>query len=125
MDFRTRLRRIITLLMGNTRERRKLLLTLSCVVVFITTYALIFPAFALDIENAAEQGGTDVSAAAEVREEAGENVADDPVPSELQDNTPIWKLGIILTELIILGFLSALIVSDLKVINWHNKKRKP
>ena len=39
-------------------------------------------------------------------------------------NTPIWKLGIGLTELIILGFLSALIVSDLKVIIWYNKKKK-
>ena len=36
------------------------MLALSCIVVFVTTYALILPAFTLDKEKAASQGGIDL-----------------------------------------------------------------
>ena len=41
-------------------RRRTVLISLSCVVVFVTTYLLILPAFTLDKEEAAEQGGITV-----------------------------------------------------------------
>lgn len=47
-------------LMNSIHERRKFILALSCLVVFVTTYVLILPAFTLDKEEAAEQGGIDV-----------------------------------------------------------------
>lgn len=37
---------------------------------------------------------------------------------------PLWKLGVGGTELIILGILLHLIISDLKVIRWFEKKKK-
>ena len=37
---------------------------------------------------------------------------------------PVWKLGISGIELIILGILVYLIISDLKVIKWFEKKKK-
>lgn len=60
MDFRTKIIELIKTLIENIHERRKLILALSCVVVFVTTYVLILPAFTLDKEEAAEQGGIDV-----------------------------------------------------------------
>ena len=41
-------------------KRRQIVLTLSVVVVFVTTYLLILPAFTLEKDEAAEQGGIDV-----------------------------------------------------------------
>lgn len=37
---------------------------------------------------------------------------------------PAWKLGVGLTEVIILGILIYLIISDLKVIRWFENKKK-
>ena len=37
---------------------------------------------------------------------------------------PIWKLGIMLIELIILGIIWKFIMSDLRVIRWFEKKKK-
>lgn len=54
--------RIIQRILWIIQEQRKLILLLSCLVVFITTYLLILPAFTLDKEEAAEQGGIDVPA---------------------------------------------------------------
>lgn len=62
MDFRTKIRELIKTLLENIHERRKLILALSCAVVFVTTYVLILPAFTLDKEEAAEQGGIDMPA---------------------------------------------------------------
>ena len=39
-------------------------------------------------------------------------------------DTPIWKLGVGLTEIIILFVLSSFIVSDVRVIRWYRKKSK-
>lgn len=63
MDIRTRIGKIVIALLDNIHERRKLVLALSCAVVFITTYILILPAFTLEKDEAAEQGGIDVPAA--------------------------------------------------------------
>ena len=60
MDIKTRIKQLILTLLNNIHEKRKLILALSCLVVFITTYVLILPAFTLDKEEATEQGGIDV-----------------------------------------------------------------
>lgn len=66
MNFQTKIRELIKILIENIHERRKLILALSCIVVFVTTYILILPAFTLDKEEAAEQGGIDVPAAEQI-----------------------------------------------------------
>ena len=76
MDIRTRTGKIVIALLDNIHERRKLVLALSCAVVFITTYILILPAFTLEKDEAAEQGGIDVPAAeqsADAVHDAGAN----------------------------------------------------
>ena len=65
MNILSEIRKIINILLENIHERRKLILALSCIVVFVTTYILILPAFTLDKEEAAEQGGIDVPASAQ------------------------------------------------------------
>lgn len=60
MNIQTRIRELIKVLIENMHEKRKMILVLSCLVVFITTYMLILPAFTLDKEEASEQGGIDV-----------------------------------------------------------------
>ena len=46
--------RILKNILENIQEQKKLILLLSCLVVFTTTYLLILPAFTLDKEEAAE-----------------------------------------------------------------------
>ena len=58
-----RMNRLIKNILENMHGQRKMVLLLSCIVVFTTTYLLILPAFTLDAEEAAEQGGIDLSAA--------------------------------------------------------------
>ena len=60
MEIKTKFKQLITVLLSNIQERKKWILALSCLVVFFTTYLLILPAFTLDKEEAAEQGGVDV-----------------------------------------------------------------
>ena len=60
MDIKTKFKQLISALLNNIEERKKWILALSCLVVFFTTYLLILPAFTLDKEEAAEQGGIDV-----------------------------------------------------------------
>ena len=36
----------------------------------------------------------------------------------------MWELSIGLIELIVLGILSSVIISDMRVIRWYEKKRK-
>ena len=60
MDITEIFNKIIKILSKGMHERRKVLLVLSCLVVFVTTYMLILPAFTLDKEEAAGQGGIDV-----------------------------------------------------------------
>ena len=70
MKIRSRARALL----DNTHGWRNLVLMFSCIVVFVTTYLLIMPAFALEKEEATEQGGIDVPAAS--REASEENTAD-------------------------------------------------
>ena len=38
--------------------------------------------------------------------------------------TPVWKLGVGLMEVIVLGVLSQFVVSDMRVIRWFEQKKK-
>ena len=60
-------------------KRRLVLIALSCVVVFVTTYLLILPAFTLEKDEAAKQGGIDVPAVEEVTETGLEDSTKDDV----------------------------------------------
>lgn len=51
---------LIRTLLDNIHRKRKAVLALSCIVVFVTTYVLILPAFTLDKTRAAGQGGIDI-----------------------------------------------------------------
>ena len=62
MEIKTKIKQLVIALLNNIEERKKWLLALSCLVVFFTTYLLILPAFTLDKEEAAEQGGIDMPA---------------------------------------------------------------
>lgn len=57
------IKQILTRLIETLYRSRKVLLALSCLVVFIVTYVLILPAFTLEKDEAAELGGIDVPAA--------------------------------------------------------------
>ena len=65
MEF---LRRLIAKIMNEHRRLRRLyrvVSVLACIVVFVTTYAMILPAITLDQETAEEQPGIEVEAAGE------------------------------------------------------------
>ena len=82
-----RMKRLIKNILENMHGQRKMVLLLSCIVVFTTTYLLILPAFTLDKEEAAEQGGIDLSAASISAEtEAEDNKSSDQEdPVEIED----------------------------------------
>lgn len=68
------------------QRRRNVILALSCLVVFITTYVLILPAFTLEKEQAAEQGGIDLP----ITKNTDQNVDADTTSEnddEITDNT--------------------------------------
>ena len=60
MKIQARIREILKGLLENMQKQRKVIMILSCFVVFTTTYLLILPAFTLDKDEAADQGGIDV-----------------------------------------------------------------
>lgn len=64
------------MLAENIHKRRRVVLALSCVVVFVTTYMLILPAFTLEKTKAAEQGGIDVPGVTTTAEDVSEEDAD-------------------------------------------------
>ncbi len=83
----------LTELFETIRKHRTVLLTMSVVIVFITTYVLILPAFTLDQEEAQQQGGIDVrteqtediesdGAEAATEEAADQPAADQPVAKD-------------------------------------------
>jgi len=88
MDFQSKLKEIITKLLDNIHEQRKLILALSCVVVFVTTYVLILPAFTLEKTEAAKQGGIDVPGV-EQAEGAGDTA--DAEAGDEADKAPAGK----------------------------------
>lgn len=77
------------MLAENIHKRRKVVLALSCVVVFVTTYMLILPAFTLEKTKAAEQGGIDVPGVTTIEDVASNDTGtgnDDSVIVENKDN---------------------------------------
>ncbi len=67
--MKAKLNKLVVALIENMHKRRRLVLALSCLVVFVTTYTLILPAFTLEKDEAVRQGGIDVPAAAENAED--------------------------------------------------------
>lgn len=70
-------------------KRRRVVLALSCIVVFVTTYVLILPAFTLDADKAAEQGGIDIPESVLEKDDAEDIASDEAnidLPAENNDN---------------------------------------
>ena len=86
MDIKTKFKQLITVLLNNIRERKKMILALSCLVVFFTTYLLILPAFTLDKEEASEQGGIDVPGVEQSAD--ADEIAEEPAVSEPAKTVP-------------------------------------
>ena len=84
MKILDKIKNLIRLLLDNIHKKRKVVLALSCIVVFVTTYVLILPAFTLDEKEAAEQGGIDLPKA------AVQTVVDEPeTEAEAATETPV------------------------------------
>lgn len=77
-----RIKKYLALIIESIHEKRRWLLALSCLVVFITTYVLILPAFTLTQEKAEQQGGIDIPA----MEMAAEEAADEETGSVDSEN---------------------------------------
>lgn len=73
MKIPDRINNIINILLENIHKRRKVVVALSCIVVFITTYMLILPAFTLEKDEAIGQGGIDIPAVEETTEEKNDD----------------------------------------------------
>ena len=68
---------------------KSLVITLAAIVVFTTTYLLVLPAFTLDKEEAAEQGGIDVAVEQTVEtvdEEAPAEQAEEPAAADQNES---------------------------------------
>ena len=76
MNILEGINRILRILVENIHKRRKAVLALSCLVVFVTTYVLILPAFTLEKDKAVDQGGIDLPIS-EVSTEVGDEDLDD------------------------------------------------
>ena len=64
------------------KGKKTYLMVLSCIVVFITTYALILPAVTLDKEEAARQGGIDLPQQSEQVQDEDVQVQDDQMQED-------------------------------------------
>ena len=76
MTIIDKIKDLLRMLAENIHKRRRVVLALSCVVVFVTTYMLILPAFTLEKSEAAEQGGIDVPGVTTTAEDVSEEDAD-------------------------------------------------
>ncbi len=76
MTIIDKIKDLLRMLAENIHKRRRVVLALSCVVVFVTTYMLILPAFTLEKTKAAEQGGIDVPGVTTTAEDVSEEDAD-------------------------------------------------
>lgn len=85
MKIIDKINNIIRILIFNIHKRRQVVLALSCVVVFVTTYILILPAFTLEKDKAAEQGGIDIPEAALTSEMDEESDSSDPLTDAQAD----------------------------------------
>ena len=70
---------------------KSLVITLAAIVVFTTTYLLILPAFTLDKEEAAEQGGIDVAVEQTVDEQAPAEQAEEPAAEQKESADAVTK----------------------------------
>ena len=84
MKNKTNIKPLITALLNSLKERKKWILALSCLVVFVTTYMLILPAFTLDKEEASEQGGIDIPVVEQSAD--ADETAEDPAESSSEDS---------------------------------------
>ncbi len=85
MKLLERLDNLIKLLAEHIHNRKRAVLALACLVVFVTTYTLILPAFTLGKTTAAQQGGIDVPGVTETTTEVTEETteeATEEVPAE-------------------------------------------
>ena len=76
MSLRDRVYETLVSLYKAVRKRKSVILALSCVVVFVTTYMLILPAFTLEKDKAAKQGGIDVPSTEQTDGDGAEKEAD-------------------------------------------------
>lgn len=89
MTIIDKIKDLLRMLAENIHKRRRVVLALSCVVVFVTTYMLILPAFTLEKTKAAEQGGIDVPGVTATTEDTSSDTGtgnDDSVIVENKDN---------------------------------------
>lgn len=82
MNLKNKLRSLLIKLLETAHRQRRVVLALSCLVVFMTTYVLILPAFTLEKDKAIEMGGIDVETEEAVEAEIE---AADPLVFEGED----------------------------------------
>lgn len=86
MTIIDKIKDLLRMLAENIHKRRRVVLALSCVVVFVTTYMLILPAFTLEKTKAAEQGGIDVPGVTTTAEDVSEDEeADEAGQADAED----------------------------------------
>ena len=83
MTLKDKIRYLVLKLAENLHKRKRTVLALSCFVVFVTTYLLILPAFTLEKEKAAEQGGITVPVSVEDASDQSDDT--DEISSEADD----------------------------------------
>ncbi len=69
MSFRDKIKELIISILDAAYRQKRIVLALSCLVVFITTYALILPAFTLEKDEALKQGGIEVTSTEDVTDQ--------------------------------------------------------
>lgn len=84
MNLRSKLGELIKILIENMHVWRRLILVLSCVVVFTTTYILILPAFTLEKDKAEDLGGINLTGM--TAEQSDESSDDDS--GDVKDSQP-------------------------------------
>ena len=80
---------LIGRLYKSAKSKKTILMVLSCVVVFITTYALILPAITLEQDEAAKQGGIDVPAQSDSNAGKGYEITADFDKAGLPENVEL------------------------------------
>ena len=96
MTLLDKIKTVMASLLNETYKRRRVVLALACLVVFVTTYALILPALTLEKEKAAEQGGFIVTeteqaeTASEQDEQADEPEFADAITHEVIEGTAFF-----------------------------------
>ena len=84
-NLSNRIKNAIIYFLEAANKRRKFVLALSCLVVFVTTYVLILPAFTLDADKAKDQGGIDVPEIAQEDDSHDKDAAAEDASDKDQD----------------------------------------